>query len=288
MFNNPHHFSDNRPMGHNHPTRMVEHYFPHNAFDVVQQVHFNLGLLHQINQNLPMLNQLGNSTLHLNGIHQYLGDIVNVAMDLNNIVTLNSNLPLVQDLAPRISSFAKEMECLNKQIQLKETKHEEAIGLINSKIKLIEDLYVQYECGLKHILEEQMQNLTCKGNELINKLEVLVQEATERSVETSQYIPMIKQYVDQANDLNARMLHLEASDAVTVAIFTKEESDFTLAKKAIKKSEGVGNDERVNKQRLEIPESNNMYDWLKASNGKTMDVVIKEPEVGCCKGGCNG
>ena len=283
MFRNEHNFSDNRPMGRTNPTRMVEHYFPQSSFDVVNQVHFNLGLLQTLAQNLPTLQGLGNNVLAIQGIQKYLGDIVAVAQNLNNIVTVHNELPLVQDLAPRLTQFTNEMACVNNKLEFFETNYKDVLALLDSKVKYLEDLYVQYECGLKSIIEEQMVQLTITGNGYVNQLSQMVEEVAEWKTYIDANIPKVKEFIEGQEAFNIRLVHLEASDAVNLWLVTKSEEDFTKALKAIKYSESFGNDESGNRIRLEYRKETNVFTILK--DNSTDIVVDKEPTP--CDGGCN-
>lgn len=283
MFCNEHNFSDNRPMGLTNPTRLVEHYFPQSSFDIVNQVHYNLGLLQTLAQNLPTLKGLGNNVLAIQGIQKYLGDIVAVAQNLNNIVTVHNELPLVQDLAPRLTQFTNEMACVNNKLEFFENNYKDVLALLDSKVKYLEDLYVQYECGLKSIIEEQMAQLTITGNGYVNRLSQMVEEVAEWKTYIDANIPKVKEFIEGQEAFHIRLVHLEASDAVNIWLGTKSEEDFTKALKAITASEKYGNDETGNRNRLEYRKVSNVFTALKENS---TDVVVNtDPEP--CDGGCN-
>lgn len=284
MFRNEHNFSDNRPMGLTNPTRMVEHYFPQSSFDIVSQVHFNLGLLQTLAQNLPTLQGLGNNVLAIQGIQKYLGDIVSVAQNLNNIVTVHDELPLVQDLAPRLTQFTTELSEVNNKLSFFETNYKEVLALLDSKVKYLEDLYVQYERGLKSILEEQMAQLAVAGNEYVNQLSEMVAEVSEWKTYIESKMPLITTYVEGQEKFDMRLIHLEASDAVNLWLVTKSEEDFTKAIKAIKYSEKFGNDESGNRKRIDYRKETNVFTIMKANKDHVVIDTSDEPQ---CNGGCN-
>lgn len=259
MFCNEHNFSDNRPMGLCNPTRMVEHYFPQSSFEVVSQVHFNLGMLQELVKYLPVVNTVGSNMYKLDGIQKYLGDIVSVAHNLNNIITVHNELPLVQDLAPRLKQFTDVLTDVNNKIKYYECTYAETIGELNSKIKYLEDLYVQYEYGLKTILEEQMYALTTTGNKYQKELSEMVQEVQEWGAYFKSKEPLIKQYIENQESVNVRLSHLEASDAVNIWLYTQTEQDFKKALQLIKQSENYGNDETGNRTRLQYTKEANVF-----------------------------
>lgn len=283
MFNNRHNFSDNRPMGLNNSTRLVEHYFPQSSFDIVNQVHYNLGLLQTLAHHIPTFKSLSDNVLAIEGIQKYLGDIVAVAQNLNNIVTVHNELPLVQDLAPRLTQFANEIACVNNKLEFFETNYKDVLALLDSKVKYLEDLYVQYECGLKSIIEEQMAQLTIAGNGYVNRLSQMVEEVAEWKIYIDANIPKVKQFIKGQEAFNIRLVHLEASDAVNLWLVTKSEEDFTKALKAIKYSESFGNDETGNRIRIEYRKETNVFTIMK--DNSTNIVVDTKPTS--CDGGCN-
>lgn len=252
-------FSDNRPMGQCNPTRMVEHYFPQSSFDVVRHVHSQLGLLQQLSKDLPMLQSVGRTLYSLESVKQYLGDIVSVANNLNNIVTLHNDLPLINSLAPRIEDFKGVLLDIQSKITYFDGNYSETIGNLNSKIKYIEDLYTQYECGLRDILERQMSTLTVEGNRYLNELSSIAESINEGVTFFKNKELIIKQYVDAQESLNIRLVHLEASDAVNIWLYTQTEEDFRIALKAIVKSEKYGNNESGNRTRLQYKKETNVF-----------------------------
>lgn len=284
MFRNEHNFSDNRPMGLTNPTRMVEHYFPQSSFDIVSQVHFNLGLLQTLAQNLPTLQGLGNNALAIQGIQKYLGDIVSVAQNLNNIVTVHNELPLVQDLAPRLTQFTTKLSEVNNKLKFFESTYTESLATLDSKIKYLEDLYVQYETGLKRILEEQMAKLTTEGNDYVKQLSFMVDEVAEWKTYIESNMPLITKYIEGYKTFNSRLVHLEASDAVNLWLVTKSEEDFAKALKAIKYSEKFGNDESGNRNQIDYRKETNVFTIMKANKDHVVIDTSDEPQ---CNGGCN-
>lgn len=271
MFRNEHNFSDNRPMGLSNPTRMVEHYFPQSSFDVVNQVHFNLGMLQELVKHLPTVNAVGSKMYELQGIQKYLGDIVSVANNLNNIVTVHNELPLVQDLAPRLKQFTDVLTEVNSQIKYYQGNYEETMGVLNSKIKYLEDLYIQYECGLKSILEEQISTLTVIGNRYKQELLDMVQEVKEWGAYFKSKEPLIKQYVENQESVDVRLSHFEASDAVNIWLYTQTEQDFKKALLLVKQSEKYGNDETGNRTRLQYTKEANVFKVM-ADNSVNVEI----------------
>lgn len=64
------------------------------------------------------------------------------------------------------------------------------------------------------------------------------------------FVPLFEQAVVNQNQINANLAHLNATDAVTLALFTGLEGDKAEALKTIKYSEKLGNGESINRERL--------------------------------------
>lgn len=270
MFKNERNFSDNRPMGLCNPTRMVEHYFPQSSFDVVSQVHFNLGILQELVRHMPTVQTVGSNMYELKGIQKYLGDIISVAHNLNNIVTVHNTLPLIQDLAPRLKQFTDILTEVSNQVKFYNCTYDSTMGELNSKIKYLEDLYVQYECGLKSILEEQMATVTIAGNSYKKELSTMIQDVEQNVSEWVAYIKskesLIKEYIEKQDSLEVRLSHLEASDAINIWLYTQSEEDFRKALLLVKQSEKYGNDETGNRIRLQYTKEADVIKVMLANN----------------------
>lgn len=263
-------------------TEIVERYIPPNAFNIVQQVHLNLGLLTELVKNLPTYQAVNSKLFELNGIQRYLGDIVAVATNLNNIVTVHNELPILQDLAPRIKEFTSQLECYNAKSASFEKDYEQRIQELTTKTKYIEDLYIQYECGLKHIVEEQMERLTVSANKYLQEFEKTNECVLDKlnHFNDVQY-SVVNKAVQNHNKIEAKLAHLEASDAVTQWVFSQDDKAYGIALKAIKNSEEYENDETMNRKRLKYEQQNDVLKLIKNSS----EVKVED---GCSFGGCNG
>lgn len=263
-------------------TEIVERYIPPNAFNIVQQVHLNLGLLKELVKNLPMFETVNSKLFELNGIQRYLGDIVAVATNLNNIVTVHNELPILQDLAPRIKEFTSQLECFKAKSDSFKLDYEQRIQELTSKTKYIEDLYIQYECGLKHIVAEQMERLTVSANKYLQEFEKTNECVLDKlnHFNDVQY-SVVNKAVQNHDKIEAKLAHLEASDAVTQWVFSQDDKAYGIALKAIKNSEQYENDESMNRKRLKYEQQNDVLKLIKNSSEVKVD-------DGCSFGGCNG
>lgn len=249
------------------PSHLVTRQFtPHN-FDVVLQVYNNLHCLQHLTKNLNVLLQLSNSQYRLEELEKYLGEVLNVSDNLRNIVELNNNIPLLQDIAPRINTFANTLVDVQGKLNHFDDKFDKAIGVVNSSIKALEDLYVQYEKGLQCIIAEYKEIL-CEDYTKYREDLLNIAEFTKKLfTEFDSLMPLVRKAAQTQADNHLLLMHLKTSDMVTTALFTGLESDAKLALKQIKLSEKDGNDESLNRARLnyKLPK-NNVMNVIKVNN----------------------
>lgn len=256
-------------MGVNNLNQLVQHQLGAGGFEVVRTIYDNIQWLNQLFNELPSLNQLSNNLFVVKGLETYLGDIVNVAENLRIITNLNSNLPLVNELAPRIDKFANELEEVNCRIKQQDVDVKELTSLVQSSIKNFEDLYANHVTSLNDIMSKVKKDL-CQDFETY-KLEINTEKEKVLSMyrEVSELLPVFKRTIENQQATELLLLHLKASDTVTIAQFTQNEKDCNAALKAIKLSESYGNDECLNRLRLN-------YKLQENSVGEVLEVIIKE------------
>ena len=255
----------------NEPNQLVAHQFTPDAFSMVQQVYFHLGTLKHIAENLRTVDTVGREMYKLEGLNQYLGDIVRVSDALNAIVSIQRNLPVISELAPRIEHFVCQLDDIQERINRHEVSFKEAMAAINCNVKLLEDMYIQYECGLSRLIEEYKASL-CEDYTKYKRDLVEYSETVRK--EHAAFIHGMNVLKDaiQVQDENKLLLeHLKASDAVTNALFLGSEEASAKALKQIKESEKWGNNEDVNRQRLnyKLPE-NNVLNVMKANKERLL------------------
>lgn len=269
------HYRDNRPLGLNNLNGLVDNHFNPDSFAVVQQVHFNLRWLKSLYDNLPLLNTLGSNTLHLENLSSYIGDIHNISHNLRELVELNDHIPLLKDIAPRVCEFADKLKGIENQLISQELQFKEVLGLMESNTKHLEDLYCQYESSLSYLISNAKREISELTTESKNTLSCLVQQAENLHNDLLTAMPFVNEAVknQQANKL--LLEHLKASDLVTIALFTGLDEDSNKALKQIKESEKYGNDESVNRKRLNYKVSdNNVLNVLKQNQER----LTKEKE----------
>lgn len=250
----------------NEPNQLVSQQFTPDAFSKVQQVYFYLGTLKYIAENLRTIDLVGREMYKLDGLNQYLGDIVRVSEALNSIVSIQSNLPVISDLAPRIEHFVHQLDDIEEKINRHEVSFKNAMALINSNVKLLEDMYIQYECGLTHLIEEYKASLCEDYTRYKNDLFTYSEEVRKQHAAFTHGMKVLEDALEVQDSNKLLLEHLKASDAVTDALFLGSEEASATALKQIKESEKWGNNENVNRKRLGYKlQENNVFCVMEAN-----------------------
>lgn len=270
---------------HNHSNHssLVNHHFTPDAFGIVQEVHFNLRTLKELHNKLPEINLVGNSLFHVTGLKPYLSDISQVATNLNHLTVLSSKIPLLEQLAPRVKAFSDELKEFNNFVKDKETYNETLVQKFQEffdKTKALSENHEKTIVNLTKMWQEEHQHRTERFTQ--KNLEHLrtMREETQKHVES---FKVIKGYLTKLEDLNKRITHLEASDAVEENLITKTNESYLKAKKAIQLSEKLGNKECVNRQRLGLSPTDNLLTWLNSNTEGKAEVHIKNGVNHGCK-----
>lgn len=255
----------------NEPNQLVSHQFTPDAFSMVQQVYFHLGTLKFIVDNLRTIDTVGREMYKLDGLSKYLGDIVRVSEALNSIVSIQSNLPVISELAPRIEDFVCQLDDIEEKINRHELSFKDAMAMINCNVKQLEDMYIQYECGLTRLIEEYKASLCEDYTKYKNDIVEYSQTVYNKHAEFLHGIGVLREAVKVQDETKLLLEHLKASDAVTEALFLGSEESSAKALKQIKESEKWGNNEDVNRQRLnyKLPE-NNVLNVMKANKERLL------------------
>lgn len=255
----------------NEPNQLVSHQFTPDAFSTVQQVYFHLGTLKFIAENLRTVDTVGREMYKLEGLSKYLGDIVRVSEALNSIVSIQSNLPVISELAPRIEDFVCQLDDIEEKIRHHEVSFKDAMAMINCNVKQLEDMYIQYECGLTRLIEEYKASLCEDYTRYKNDIVEYSESMQKQHAEFEHGMRVLRDAVKVQDENKLLLEHLKASDAVTNALFLGSEEASAKALKQIKESEKWGNNENVNRQRLnyKLP-ANNVLNVMKSNQERLL------------------
>lgn len=249
----------------NHPSQLVHNHFHPDAFAVVQRVHSNLNLLRTLYDKLPLFDSLGSNYLSIEGISKYLVDIGNVSSNLNTLVQLSDSIPLLKDIAPRVEQFVELQQGIANKLDAHECNFREVLGLMESNTKHLEDLFVQYECSLRQVIEEAKLELCQFSLEQTKQSKKYLEQVQCMYEDFRISMITINKAVQEQNENKLLLEHLKTSDLVTTAVFTGIENDYEIALKQIKTSEKWGNNESINRRRLNYKlEDNNVLSILKS------------------------
>lgn len=241
--------------GHTSPSHLVNHHFTPDSFHIIQRVSNHLEHLMLICKHLPELDNLGSNMFTVTHIQDYLSDIRKVSDELHNITSLHYHLPLIKELEPRVTQFSSILQTVEDKLETFELQRDEILGSMNSNVKLLEDMYIQYESSLQCLLAQYKDELCQVHSE--HKQEYMQMFESMQSIYTQVKNAMltINRAVKEQNANEKLLAHLKATDAVTLAQFDKEELSIKEAMKCIKASEKLGNDEKINRARLNKKEA---------------------------------
>lgn len=233
-----------------HPSHLVHNHLQPDSMMLIQRVACNLDKLLTIHKYMPELDALGSHMFELKNIQPYLGDIQRISHEMNAIVSMNYNLPVIKEIEPRIKHFTQILQRIEDKLENFELNKEQILADMRGNLKLLEDLYIQYEQGLGCLLAQYKSELCAVHNEHKSELLTMVQEVQELHRQIKVSMPTIDRAVREQNNTEKVLAHLQATDAVTLAQFDKTEQSIKHATKLIRASEKQGNDETINRNRL--------------------------------------
>lgn len=241
--------------GHVTPSHLANHHFNPDSFHIIQKVAYHLEHLCLIHKYLPELDQLGSNMFAVQNLQHYLGDIRKVSEELHTVTSLNYNLPLIKELEPRVQQFKEILEVVESKLDNFELQRDKILTQMNTNVKLLEDMYIQYEQQLQCLLAQYKNELCEVHSEHKKEYQQMFDSMQEIYTQVKNAMPTINRAVKDQNNNEKLLAHLRATDAVTLAQFDKEEPSIKEAMKSIKASEKLGNDEQINRARLNKKEA---------------------------------
>lgn len=243
MFNNGHNFSDNRPMGLNNPTRLVEHYFPQSSFDVVYQVYNNLANIQAITNNLRTFVNIAHSAQDIARVKEYLTEIQTVADKLDNLVQLSDNIDFLKSIEPDLNKVVSD---------IKEIKTD--YDAFNSKVYSLEEDIRKTSLQVMHSLDVHFKNASEAFCKLVAEKEASLNAlATKVHNDLDEIADSIVESYNMKKELETYrcyILHTNAYVAVQDYKYFPDSSTKARALETIAMSEAIGNDETVNRLRM--------------------------------------
>lgn len=203
---------DIRPLGINNLNQLVHHHLGSNSFDVVAHVQANLCWLKQLHDRLGVVSALSNQSDNLDLIGRHSKEIFALAQ----------SLPALQEIYCHLDDLVEDMPRLN-ELYAKTKENNHLLRLLLGQVS---------KDGINHLLEE------------FSKLEKNLSKY--KDIEQ-----VINDLITANHKVERTLIKLNASDAVLKYLDEKTEENKRKALDAIEESESIGNNESLNRQRLE-------------------------------------
>ena len=203
---------DIRPMGTNNLNQLVHHHLGSNSFDVVAQVQANLPWLHDLYNKLGLISALAANSESITRLGQHTQTLYAIAQSMPALKEIYCKLDLLESISGNLCKGTKLNEELNDKLTI-------LLGIISTK---------------------DIDNLIARYDEVEAKL-----------AEAETLLKTINQNKLDIQSLNKISVHLQASEAVTLAEQSLNQEDKLNANLLVQESIKLGNDESVNQNRLE-------------------------------------
>lgn len=203
---------DIRPMGTNNLNQLVHHHLGSNSFDVVAQVQANLPWLHDLYSKLGLISALAANSESITRLGQHTQTLYAIAQSMPALKEIYCKLDT-------LTKMADDIHCNEEVITELNCKLSTLLGIL--KVSDIDNLITRYE-----EIEEQLAN-------------------------TENILKRVNQNKEDLVTVNKILVHLRATDAITLAQHTKNQNDIEYASSLVQKSIELGNDETINLSRLE-------------------------------------
>lgn len=203
---------DIRPMGTNNLNQLVHHHLGSNSFDVVAQVQANLPWLHDLYNKLGLISALAANSESITRLGQHTQTLYAIAQ----------SMPALKEIYCRLDTLTKmadDIHCNEEAFAELNCKLSTLLGIL--KVSDIDNLITRYE-----EIEEQLAN-------------------------TEDVLKRVNQNKEDLVTVNKILVHLRATDAITLAQHTMKQNDIEYAYSLVQKSIELGNDETINLSRLE-------------------------------------
>ena len=202
---------DIRPIGTNNLNQLVHHHLGSASFDVVAQVQANLPWLHDLYNKLGLISALAANSESITRLGQHTQTLYVIAQSMPALKEIYCKLDLLESISGNLCKSTKINEELNDKLTI-------LLGIISTK---------------------DIDNLIARYDEVEAKL-----------AEAETLLKTINQNKLDIQSLNKISVHLQASEAVTLAEQSLNQEDKLNANLLVQESIKLGNDESVNQNRL--------------------------------------
>ena len=202
---------DIRPIGTNNLNQLVHHHLGSASFDVVAQVQANLPWLHDLYNKLGLISALAANSESITRLGQHTQTLYAIAHSMPALKEIYCKLDLLESISGNLCKSTKINEELNDKLTI-------LLGIIS--VKDIDNLIARYD------------------------------EVEAKLAEAETLLKTINQNKLDIQSLNKISVHLQASEAVTLAEQSLSQEDKLNANLLVQESIKLGNDESVNQNRL--------------------------------------
>ena len=202
---------DIRPIGTNNLNQLVHHHLGSASFDVVAQVQANLPWLHDLYNKLGLISALAANSESITRLGQHTQTLYVIAQSMPALKEIYCKLDLLESISGNLCKSTKINEELNNKLTA-------LLGIIS--VKDIDNLIARYD------------------------------EVEAKLAEAETLLKTINQNKLDIQSLNKISVHLQASEAVTLAEQSLSQEDKLNANLLVQESIKLGNDESVNQNRL--------------------------------------
>lgn len=201
-------------------------------------------------RNLPQdIRPMGTNNLN-QLVHHHLG-----SNSFDVVAQVQANLPWLHDLYSKlglISALAANSESITRLGQ-----HTQTLYAIAQSMPALKEIYCKLDTltkmaddipELNHKLSTLLGILTVSD---IDNLITRYEEIEEQLANTEDILKRVNQNKEDLVTVNKILVHLRATDAITLAQHTMNQNDIEYASSLVQESIELGNDETINLSRLE-------------------------------------
>lgn len=201
-------------------------------------------------RNLPQdIRPMGTNNLN-QLVHHHLG-----SNSFDVVAQVQANLPWLHDLYNKlglISALAANSESITRLGQ-----HTQTLYAIAQSMPALKEIYCKLDTltkmaddipELNHKLSTLLGILTVSD---IDNLITRYEEIEEQLANTEDILKRVNQNKEDLVTVNKILVHLRATDAITLAQHTMNQNDIEYASSLVQESIELGNDETINLSRLE-------------------------------------
>lgn len=237
---------------------LVNTQFGVQSFTIVEKVYHSLGLLDSVYRGLGAIEQVGADIDKVVEIESYLEDIHYIYRNLEQLLSLEEQIPYIRELEPRVVQVLESLSDIECRLMDNDIKYEEMMTVLDGYNSNLRELMFQYENNLRELYEGYLTKMSCTFEQYMEEGKCLIQETRDAVISVNSALPLINEALEWAGKQKARIAHLEASDAVLLAVYEGTREAKKLAVEAIKRSTKYGNDETINESRLAYTDDNSV------------------------------